>query len=357
MDTKDKRRTGRPGQKRPAAQTSRRASAPAGERAGQRKAPTRAARPDHRSAPSRSGAPEKRRRSTATQRPARSQRSARPAAPREPLPEVVYTPPKAFSKNGLLLKLATVAAVVLALTFGISIFFKVDTITVSGAKSYSEWTVREASGIQQGDNLLSFGEARACGKIKRALPYVKNVRIGIKLPDTVNIVIEELDVVYSIRDESDNWWLITSDGQVVDQVDAAKAGEYTEILGLRLSLPAKSQPAVAAEPAPQETAEGGQTVPVTVKGSERLQAVLTILDYMEQNEIIGEVASVDVSDMGQIELWYGKQFQVLLGDTTELSKKIRWLKEAVDSLDDYQSGILDISLTHWENEVGYTPFT
>ena len=42
--------------------------------------------------------------------------------------DVVYTQPKAFNRKRFLLQLATVAAVVLALLFGMSIFFKVEEV-------------------------------------------------------------------------------------------------------------------------------------------------------------------------------------------------------------------------------------
>ena len=51
---------------------------------------------------------------------------------KRPTPEVVYTPARPFSRNRFLLKLLTVVAVVIAIIFGTSIFFKVDTFVVSG---------------------------------------------------------------------------------------------------------------------------------------------------------------------------------------------------------------------------------
>ena len=80
--------------------------------------------------------------------------------------------------------------------------------------------VSDVSGIEIGDNLLSFGESKASAKIKIALPYVDQVRIGIKLPDTVNIVITEIDVVYAIQDVDGIWWLMTSEGRIMEQTDA-----------------------------------------------------------------------------------------------------------------------------------------
>ena len=48
--------------------------------------------------------------------------------------QIQYTPAKPFNRNRFLLRLATVAAVVLALVMGMSIFFKVNQVYVSGAE-------------------------------------------------------------------------------------------------------------------------------------------------------------------------------------------------------------------------------
>ena len=50
--------------------------------------------------------------------------------------EVVYTQPAPLQRNHFLLRLATVVAVVLALTFGMAIFFKVGPVTVAGTDKY-----------------------------------------------------------------------------------------------------------------------------------------------------------------------------------------------------------------------------
>ena len=115
------------------------------------------------------------------------------------------------------MQLLIMAAVVAAFVMGISVFFKVETIKVSGAEVYDPWSVREAAGIKEGDSLLTFSRPRAGAQIKAKLPYVKSVRFGIKLPDTVNIIIEEEDVVYAVKDTTGAWWLVSSEGRVVAQ--------------------------------------------------------------------------------------------------------------------------------------------
>lgn len=289
-------------------------------------------------------------------------RVSRPKAPMQP---VVYTQPKVFNRNRLLIQLVSIVAVVLAAVLCLSIFFKVKTITVSGANAYSAWAIREASGIEEGDYLLTFGKARACAKIKAELPYVDKVRIGIKLPDTVNIVIEEIDVVYSIQDSNGIWWLMTSDGLVMEQTDAAGAIAYTKVLGVQLLDPEPEKQAVAfqnlvqATEATEETLPEGETAmprPLIITEAQKLSAALEILQALELNEVVGEAASIDVSDLTRIQLWYGTRYQVNLGDTSNMDYKIACLKYTVNSLSDYDSGELDISFTTWPDKVTYSPF-
>lgn len=280
-------------------------------------------------------------------------------------PVVTYTQPVPFNLNKLLLQLAVVIAVVLAVVIGLSVFFKVERVVVYGNDAYSAWTIQEASGIEGGENLLSFGRTRACGKIITALPYVKNVRIGIKLPDTVNIYIEEFDVSYAIEDAGNGWWLMTSTGKIAEQIDKAKSNSYTKVEGVQIVGPVVGEQAVALEVfVPEATeatgAEGAteSTSPqVTVTANDRLQAALLILKTMEDCDIVGEVASVDVSSLFNLELRYGQRYQVKLGTTADMERKISEMKMAVAQLNDYQTGILDISYTTYTAGPFYTPLT
>lgn len=283
----------------------------------------------------------------------------RVSSPKRYTQPVVYTQPKVFNRNRLLLQLLIICASVLAMVMALSVFFKVEVIKVSGAKAYSEWDVREASGIEIGDNLLTFSEPRASGQIQAKLPYVNEVRIGIKLPDTVIIYIEELEVAYAAKCSNGIWWLITSEGRVVEQIDDVRAESYTQIEGITLDNPVVNESAVAVEDSPQgidPSQSTEETQVVTVTNAQRLSAALTILQALENNGIVGEAASVNVTNLNAIVLWYGTRFQVNLGDISNVDVKIAWMNTAIGQLSEYDRGILDVSFTSWENEVGFTPF-
>ena len=271
-------------------------------------------------------------------------------------PAIVYTDPKPFNRNRLLIQLVTVLSVASAFVLALSIFFKVKVITVSGADTYSAWSVREASGIMEGDNLLTFGRARASGQITANLPYVESVRIGIKLPDTVNIEIQELDVAYSIKSGDGDWWLMTSSGKVVDQINEGTAKNYTQVLGVAIDNPVPGEQAYAVEVIPEGTTAEGETMPVIVSGAARLNAAMQILSALEDNDIVGDAASVNVENLEKIELWYGQRYQVNLGDTSGLDEKVACMYDVILQLSDYQTGMLDISYTKKKDQVIYTPF-
>ena len=282
----------------------------------------------------------------------------------QPTPAVIYTEPAAFSRNRLVVQLVTVIAVVLALTVGLSVFFKVQHIYVSGAKVYSESAITEVCGISKGDNLLTFSHARAAALIQANRPYVREVRFGIKLPDTVNIIIEEDEVVYAVKDDTGQWWLMNSSGRVVTQGTSATVANKTQILGVNLDNPTPNEHAVAMESAPavtDTTDPTGETVtqitPVTTTGAQRLDAALEILKALEANDIVGSAASVDVSRIDDIVLWYGTRYQVNLGDSTRLEYKIACMNSVIAQMSEYQSGVLDCSFIIWEKQVGYTPFS
>lgn len=303
--------------------------------------------------------------------PSRKERKLRDA-------DVIYTPPKTFKRSRFLLHLASVVAVVLAVVLGMSIFFKVENVTVSGCNKYTPWEVAEASGIETGSNLLTISRAQISGNIMAKLHYTDSVRVGIILPDTVNIEITEMDSVYSIEDAAGNWWLMNDEGKLVEQVNSVSAKDYTQILGVRIEPAQAGQQAVAYETGtatipvtgPDQDEEVGEeteepttlpentpTIAVGITDAQRLQTALQVVRQLSNSSICDKVDSVDVSKLQTLELWYDERFQINLGDTARLDYKIGALKATIDKMEAYESGHLDLSFTNWPDKVGYTPFT
>jgi len=277
--------------------------------------------------------------------------------------DIIYTQPAPFRMKKFLLKMGIVLSVVVAVLLVMAIFFRVERIEVSGVDKYTAADIVEASGVQKGEALMwpiGLNFAQVSSRIITELPYVKQVRIGIKLPGTVQIQIEELKVTYAVQSTDENWWLISAEGKVIDSASFADAQNYTQILGVRLTDPKIGQAAVAEEAEQNAVGETvtEETVPATVTGAQRLSMVISILKNLENARILGQMKSVDVTNVGHIELWYEDRFQIDLGDQTQMEKKIKSVKAAIDDpeMGEYAVGKLDASFTIWPDVVAFSSF-
>ncbi len=266
--------------------------------------------------------------------PARTRRRP-PKKARAPQPEIQYTQPKPFFRNRLIVQLLSIAAVVLAVTVGISIFFKVDTVMVTGAVKHSALTITEASDIEAGDSLLFFGRAKAARKIKTALPYVDTVRFELKLPGTVNIIVQEKMVAYALQEENGTWWMMTADGMIAEQTDPVTAASRPTIQGVILTGPAVGEQAVAAEPRQGEST-------LTTTGADRLAAAVHILTRLENAEMFTQVTCLDVSDLFALRLYCGDEYRVELGDSGSMAEKLEIVRGALVKLSG-RSGVLTLT--------------
>ena len=292
------------------------------------------------------------RRKAKKQNPPAVQRVVRP--PREEIPQVVYRAPKPLRRGRFLWKIVSMAAVVAAVFLALSVFFRVETITVAGADKYSPWMIRQAAGVEPGDALLGIGKARVASRIVAKLPYVDEVKVGVRLPGTVEIQITELQVTYSIEDESGAWWMISSSGRAVEQVTMERAMGYTRVDGLVIRTP---QPGQQIQALPARIVDPDEGTAVTVdqlQADEQLDALITVMTALEQSRIIGEVARIDVSSLTDIRLEYPQLLTVLLGDSGRMDYKISYLAAAVEQLEDSRSGELDLSLQYREGAI-FTP--
>ena len=341
MDTKKK--------KRPAAAAGRRSSAPAKAAPQRRRKTSAAAAPDRAERQRRTA---QRRTKKTTVKSTAQRRVVRP--PREEIPEVIYTAPRPLTRGRFVLSLVSVAAVVAAVFLGLSVFFRVETITVAGAEKYSPWMVSQAAGVEPGDALLSIGEARLASRIRMKLPYVDEIKVGVRLPGTVEIQITELQVTYSIEDENGAWWLISADGRAVEQVGLDKALGYTRVEGLAIQTPQQGSPVKALAGKIIDPDEGTGVQQDQSDADQQLEALISIMTALEHNRIIGEIALINVTDVNNLRLSYPQLLTVRLGDAQRMEYKISYLAAAVEELADTQSGELDLSLEYSENAV-FTP--
>ncbi|MBO7682214.1 MAG: FtsQ-type POTRA domain-containing protein, partial [Clostridia bacterium] len=95
-----------------------------------------------------------------------------------------------------LVAVIVVAAVILSLT----VFFNITAVEVDVSQSqYTADQVREASGVEEGDNLFLMRRAEVAEEIGHKLPYAGEVTVKRKLPTKVRIYVEDSSVANAVK--------------------------------------------------------------------------------------------------------------------------------------------------------------
>ena len=138
--------------------------------------------------------------------------------------------------GGFLYKLLSVLLICGCLVAAITLFFQVDTVVITGEKRYTEAEIREASGVEDGDNLFLLNKYQVIRNIADALPYIEieNTTIQRKLPDTLLIQVRECGDPLAWEQDG-IVWLVSPAGKIVEQ-KTSTAG-YPTIDGCRLLAP------------------------------------------------------------------------------------------------------------------------
>lgn len=115
-----------------------------------------------------------------------------------------------------LYKVLSVLLVAAALVAACIVFFRVNYIEVAGNVRYTAEEIIEASGIQQGDNLIILPAMRISALIQTKMPYVERVAIQPMYPDGLMIKVTER-VAAAAVDSAEGRWLISSQGKLLEK--------------------------------------------------------------------------------------------------------------------------------------------
>lgn len=231
------------------------------------------------------------------------------------------------SHGNVLGKIIVMLAVVAAVVFCVAIFFRVHRVEVDGNVRYSAEKIADVSGVEDGDNLLMINRGEIAGRIYANLPYVQKVSVGRTLPDTVIIRVEESRIAGVVKSDIGSDWYVNTLGRVIGSSLEEFDGQVIELTGFTITAPQPGQDAVASE------------------GMEKnMTAALSALQQMEGGGLISMVTTVDTEESYNIVLLCGEQYEVRLGGVDRLDYKVWYLQEVLEQLDDYQTGIIDLTL-------------
>lgn len=242
---------------------------------------------------------------------------------------------KTIKKRGLrfLYQLLCFVLTIMAGGTACVLFFQVEEIEVHGSTKYSKEQILSVANVSSDANLITLRASRIADKLEENLPYVNHVTVRRQLPSVLHIVVEECVPVARIQ-SGGTWWILASNGKVLEEVEESIASKYTQVVGITLFSPKVGEFAEASE-----------------EESRRLLGLYGLLSALDKKEIASDVQWIDLSADIEIEMDYIGKFIVKLPVNTEsrevygdskYDRKIEILKLVVDHLDETDRGVIDL---------------
>ena len=213
--------------------------------------------------------------------------------------------------SGFLYKLLSMLVICGCLVAAVTLFFRVDSIEVSGQQRYTAQQVREASGIELGSNLYLLDKNMTAESIIDALPYVERIRISRRLPSTLCIEVWECGEPLALMQDGSTW-LISPKGMIVEQADRDAAKEYASLSGCKLLAPSV-----------------GTRIALATEHASRQESVLALLAALDDEGILDQMDGIRLDDEKVLRMDYAGRFTVELPYGADYVYKLRFLQEAL----------------------------
>ena len=209
------------------------------------------------------------------------------------------------------------------ITLGIlslTVFFKIEGITVKNNSIYESGEIISLSGVETGDNLFALNSSKIEGRLTKALPFIKSVELKRQLPSTLNIVITETkeevcyykEGIYYTADRQGKVLMEYSEQpldltfiQTSEEIDVFSTGEYIEYS--------------------------------TAQEKDLIDKHFELADYYGYT-----LNSVDVRDVYNTTIKIDNRFIVEFGTYTYIELKAAHLNAMIKQMDAQNTGIIDL---------------
>ena len=227
-------------------------------------------------------------------------------------------------------------AICAALVFGLSVFFKVSAIEVEGNDLYTAQEVIDASGIEEGDNLVFVNCIAADSRIYSKLSYIENVSVTRKLPNKVIIKIVESKGEAAIA-YGGEMWILGTDCKLLQKADASQTADMITVTGINPTAPTL-----------------GETLVGDASDTGKVTYLAEMLTAMSRFDMCDDITKIDMSNVASPEFDYLGRFTVKMGSYENVEYKIELLLSAVNMLEDGDTGTIDLSLSA-DNKAHFSP--
>ena len=197
------------------------------------------------------------------------------------------------------------------ITFALtSPIFNINYINVSNNSKIPTDTIISLSGLKNEENIFKFYKKNIIDKVKEN-PYIEDVEIKRKLPDTVEINVTERVATYNI----------------------AYMGKYSYINTqgyiLEISEDSKNMPIIQGISTKEDDIVPGNRL--NNEDLLKLEQVIKIMNSIKEAGLDGQVITIDISDEKNYSIYLNDEKKVIyLGDGSNLSNKMLYVQAIIE---------------------------
>lgn len=213
---------------------------------------------------------------------------------------------KFFLKLILFVGLAS-GTIIFALT---SPIFNIKDIKVINNNQVQADTIISLSELKKEDNIFKFYGKNVVNKIKENA-YIENVKIHRKLPNTIEIKVEERTPTFSV-DYMGKYAYINTQGYILEIAETNN--------GMTIIQGATTK---------EEDMQPGNRL--CNEDLSRLEETIRILDSANENKLEGKVTSIDISNKNEYSIYIeSEKKKIHLGDSTNISNKMLYVLAIIE---------------------------
>ena len=221
---------------------------------------------------------------------------------------------------GVLYKLLSILLIFAAILAGCIIFFRVNTMVVAGNSRYTAEEIIAAAEVGKGDNLFTLNKYQIAQRILTRLPYVNDVSISRKLPDTLIFEVTESAGVAWVE-SGGSCWLMDDKCKLLEVGDSSLASGRPQVLGLTAVTPSV-----------------GGSLTVDPEQQDKLEQLERFLEAIRERQMTGSLKGfIDLSSGNEIRFGYGENLTVVFPMNGDFDTETYELKLTLQTMD--QRGI------------------
>lgn len=234
---------------------------------------------------------------------------------------------------------------IIAAVLSTTVFFRVKNFDIEGSKRYSTAQILEASGLKEGKNMFVSNIDKASEAIKTKLPYIEEVTIKRKLPNSMIITVKESKEVYGLN-AANSWYVVNANGKILEILGRTEPKDTT----LSVWTAAIYNPEIGKTISYTDSkADKDDKKEESAKENNPFELFKKILKAINKTELKGKIKIISLIDTNNIRAEYDGRIRLEFGDIKDIDEKLKFAAGALaneDKLDAQQKGSMDLTVLH-----------